>query len=106
MKRFAGDGRGREGGRAAGTPNKVTQSVREALEKLLLSPKALKQMAKDMEQLTPIQRLQMQEKLLSYVLPKLQQQQADLQVTETLPPPRRLTMEEAAELLRKLDEEY
>ena len=66
MKRYVGDGRGREGGRTAGTPNKVTHSARSALEKLLLSPKALKQMAKDLEQLTPFQRLQIQEKLFSY----------------------------------------
>lgn len=102
-KRFVGDGRGREGGRTAGTPNKVTHSARSALEKLLLSPKALKQMAKDLEQLTPIQRLQIQEKLFSYVLPKIQS--TELQIEE-LQPARRLTTKEAEELLNRLEKEY
>ena len=98
-----GDGRGREGGRTAGTPNKVTHSARSALEKLLLSPKALKQMAKDLEQLTPFQRLQIQEKLFSYILPKIQS--TELQIEE-LQPARRLTTKEAEELLKRLEEEY
>ena len=103
MKRYVGDGRGREGGRTAGTPNKVTHSARSALEKLLLSPKALKQMAKDLEQLTPIQRLQIQEKLFSYILPKIQS--TELQIEE-LQPARRLTTKEAEELLNRLEKEY
>lgn len=102
-KRFVGDGRGREGGRSVGTPNKVTQSARSALEKLLLSPKSLKQMAKDLEQLTPFQRLQIQERLFSYVLPKIQS--TELQIEE-LQPVRRLSKEEAAELWKRLEEEY
>ncbi|MBR5715449.1 MAG: hypothetical protein IKX59_02600 [Bacteroidales bacterium] len=104
MKRYAGDGRGREGGRAAGTPNKVTQSARNALEKLLLSPKALKQMAKDLEQLQPYQRLQIQEKLLAYVLPRIQS--TELQIEENFPPPRRLTENEAVELWQQMEETY
>ena len=103
MKRFVGDGRGREGGRTVGTPNKVTHSARSALEKLLLSPKSLKQMAKDMEQLTPFQRLQIQEKLFSYVLPKIQS--TELQIEE-LQPARRLTTKEAEELWKRLEEDY
>ena len=103
-KRFVGDGRGREGGRSAGTPNKVTQSARSALEKLLLSPKALKQMAKDLEQLQPYQRLQIQEKLLAYVLPRIQS--TELQIEENLPPARRLTTKEAEELWKRLEEDY
>ena len=103
MKRFVGDGRGREGGRTVGTPNKVTHSARSALEKLLLSPKSLKQMAKDMEQLTPFQRLQIQEKLFSYVLPKIQS--TELQIEERQPA-RRLTTKEAEEFWKHLEEDY
>ena len=105
-QRYEGDGRGREGGRSKGTPNKINQAAREALAKLVLSPKALRQMAKDMEALTPYQRVQMQEKLISYLLPKMASVEADLSAQVEDVTPRRLSMAEAAALLKHLEDEY
>lgn len=104
-QRYEGDGRGREGGRAKGTPNKINQAAREALAKLVLSPKALRQMAKDMEALTPYQRMQMQEKLISYLLPKMASVEADLSA-QVEAPARRLSPEEIQEYFKRLEEEY
>ena len=104
-QRYEGDGRGREGGRTKGTPNKINQAAREALAKLVLSQKALRQMAKDMEALTPFQRVQMQEKLISYLLPKMASVEADLSA-QVEAPARRLSPEEFRKLWAKMDEEY
>ena len=104
-QRYEGDGRGREGGRTKGTPNKINQAAREALAKLVLSPKALRQMAKDMEALTPFQRVQMQEKLISYLLPKMASVEADLSA-QVEAPASRLSPEEVRQLWAKMDEEY
>ena len=79
-QRYAGDGRGREGGRAKGTPNKATAAAKEALTKMLCSPRELKQMQQDMAALTPYQRLQIKERLFAYVMPKMASVEADVDV--------------------------
>jgi hypothetical protein len=58
------------GGRTKGTPNKVTSDLRAWITELLDSNR--KQITNDIESLEPHQRVIIFEKLMSYVLPKLQ----------------------------------
>ena len=66
MGRKKGDGRGRLGGRAQGTPNKITGSIKEWLRNVVNSNR--QQMEKDMKELKPRERLQVLEKLLPYIV--------------------------------------
>lgn len=71
MGRQKNDGRGRLGGRAKGTPNKATATIRDWLEGLLAGKMA--DVEADIKALkTPYERLKMFERLLSYVLAKPQ----------------------------------
>ena len=70
MARQKNDGRGRLGGRAAGTPNKVSGTLKEWLTSLI--DKNRKQIEKDLKGLSPKDRLQVIEKLMQYVIPKQQ----------------------------------
>ncbi|MCD8301527.1 MAG: hypothetical protein LUC44_00745 [Prevotellaceae bacterium] len=70
MARQKNDGRGRMGGRAKGTPNKVTSTLREWVSSLI--DKNRRQIERDLKELEPKDRLQMLEKLMQYVLPKQQ----------------------------------
>lgn len=76
MARLKNDGRGRLGGRAAGTPNKVSGTLREWLTSLIDKNRA--QIEKDLQDLEPKERLQMMEKLMQYVIPKQAAQQVKL----------------------------
>lgn len=76
MARQKNDGRGRLGGRAAGTPNKVSGTLKEWLTSLI--DKNRDQMEKDLQDLEPKERLQMMEKLMQYVIPKQAAQQVKL----------------------------
>ncbi|WP_303912043.1 hypothetical protein [Bacteroides mediterraneensis] len=76
MARQKNDGRGRLGGRAAGTPNKVSGTLKEWLTSLI--DKNRDQMEKDLQDLEPKERLQMIEKLMQYVIPKQAAQQVKL----------------------------
>ena len=68
--RTKGDGRGRFGGGKKGTPNKVTSSLREWVNALIDSNR--EQIESDLKELEPKDRLMVLERLLSYVLPKMQ----------------------------------
>lgn len=68
--RTKGDGRGRLGGRKKGTPNKVTSNLREWINALIDSNR--EQIESDLKELEPKDRLMVLERLLSYVLPKMQ----------------------------------
>lgn len=70
MPRKKNDGLGRLGGRAKGTPNKVTATVKEWL--IALIDKNRRQVERDLKALEPKERLQMIEKLMQYVVPKQQ----------------------------------
>lgn len=70
------DGRGRLGGRAAGTPNKVSGTLKEWITSLI--DKNRNQIEKDLQELEPKERLQMIEKLMQYVIPKQAAQQVKL----------------------------
>lgn len=76
MARQKNDGRGRLGGRAAGTPNKVSGTLKEWLTSLI--DKNRDQIEKDLQDLEPKERLQMMEKLMQYVIPKQAAQQVKL----------------------------
>ena len=58
------------GGRKKGTPNKVTSSLREWVNALIDSNR--EQIESDLKELEPKDRLMVLERLLSYVLPKMQ----------------------------------
>lgn len=76
MARQKNDGRGRLGGRTAGTPNKVSGTLKEWLTSLI--DKNRDQIEKDLQDLEPKERLQMIEKLMQYVIPKQAAQQVKL----------------------------
>lgn len=67
------------GGREPGTPNKLTGDMREKLQSLLNDN--IDRVQDDLDNLQPKDRLQVIEKLLSYVLPKLQAQSIDIDFT-------------------------
>lgn len=69
MARPRNDGRGRMGGRKKGTPNKAT-ALKVWVEELVNSNR--KQIALDLNELKPYERLKILERLLNYVLPKQQ----------------------------------
>ena len=58
------------GGRKKGTPNKVTSSLREWVNALIDNNR--EQIESDLKELEPKDRLMVLERLLSYVLPKMQ----------------------------------
>jgi hypothetical protein len=64
------------GGRSKGTPNKVTTDLRTWINELLDSNR--RQIAKDIKQLEPQQRVMIFEKLLSYAVPKMQSVEAKI----------------------------
>jgi hypothetical protein len=58
------------GGRQAGTPNKVTKELREALKNILHDE--IERIPEHLETLPPGERLQVLTKLIPYALPKVQ----------------------------------
>ena len=70
MARQKNDGRGRLGGRAKGTPNKVTTSVKEWLSELINANR--EQVEADLKKLKPRERLAVLEKFMQYVVPRQQ----------------------------------
>ena len=68
MARPKNDGKGRLGGRAKGTPNRVTATAKEWLTALI--DKNRHQIERDLKQLEPKERLHILEKLMQYVIPK------------------------------------
>lgn len=64
------DGKGRMGGRKAGTPNKVTGTVKEWITSIIDGNR--KQFEDDLEKLEPGERVRVISNLLQYVTPKMQ----------------------------------
>lgn len=64
------------GGRKAGTPNKVTGTLKEFIADLIDSNR--EQIEKDLKRLAPKDRLYILEKFVQYVIPKTQSMQADI----------------------------
>ena len=67
------------GGREPGTPNKLTGDMREKIQGILNDN--IDTVQNDLNKLKPKDRLLIIEKLLSYVLPKLQAQSIDIDFT-------------------------
>jgi len=63
-------------GRPKGTPNKITQDMRQWLSTVI--DKNRRQIERDLKPLEPKERLQMLEKLMQYVIPKQQAVSADV----------------------------
>ena len=70
MPRAKNDGRGRLGGRAKGTPNKTTSTVKEWLTELV--DKNRKQIEKDLKGMDPAERVKVFAQLLNFIVPKQQ----------------------------------
>lgn len=66
------------GGRCAGTPNKVTGTLKEFVASLIDQNRG--QIEKDLQELEPKDRLTILERLMGYVMPK--QTQSDVQVQD------------------------
>ena len=64
--------RAKTGGRAKGTANKVSSLTKSVIADLLDGYNRCGQMAKDFDALEPKERLLVAEKLMQYVLPKMQ----------------------------------
>lgn len=67
------------GGRAKGTPNKVTATVKDWISQLIDDNR--NQIEKDIKKLSPKDRLQVFERLMQYVIPKQQSVKADVDLT-------------------------
>jgi len=70
MPRARNDGRGRLGGRAKGTPNKTTSTVKEWLTQLVDANR--KQIEKGLKTMDPVERVKLFGQLLNYIVPKQQ----------------------------------
>lgn len=98
MARPRNDGKGRMGGRAKGTPNKVTGTVKEWLTDLIDRNRG--QIEADLQQLEPKERLAMLEKFMQYIVPK---PKTELSVTAGERNPNKpMTIEEAKRIISEL----
>lgn len=68
------------GGRKKGTPNKVTESTRHWIGRLIEDNKA--QIEEDLKALEPKERLQVLERFMQYTLPKMQSIQAKINLND------------------------
>lgn len=71
--------REKTGGRIKGTPNKTTTITKTVIASLLDTYNSSGMMSNDFAALEPKDRLLIAEKLMNYVMPKMQSQQIDLQ---------------------------
>ena len=71
------------GGRAKGTPNKTTTLTKQVISLLLSDYSDSGLMAQDFMELEPRDRFSMAEKLMNYVMPKMQSTAVDLNATVT-----------------------
>ena len=63
-------GRVKAGGRTTGTPNKITADVRNMVKSII--EENMGQLQQDIASLSPKDRVMVMEKLLQYVIPKIQ----------------------------------
>ena len=68
------------GGRTKGTPNRVTISLRKFVANLIDDNRG--QIKKDLKSLKPKERLVLLEKLMQYVLPKIQNVSAEVNINQ------------------------
>jgi hypothetical protein len=77
MARKKNDGKGRLGGRLAGTPNKVTADLKTWVASILDDGR--ERFVSDMENLEPAERVRVYTNLMNYVLPKQQAMSVEAQ---------------------------
>jgi hypothetical protein len=70
------------GGRKKGTPNKITTNVREAISSILDDYFLTEKAKQDMNDLDPKDRVTFVEKLIAYIVPKLQSTTMEVAVEE------------------------
>lgn len=70
---------GNPNGRPKGTPNKVTSEMKSWIQQLIDGNR--KQLEKDLKALDPAERWRVVEKLMSYVVPKMQSVEAKIDYT-------------------------
>lgn len=68
----------RYGGRTKGTPNKTTTATKEVISNLLTEYSNSGKMSDDFDSLAPKDRLAIAEKMMQYVMPKIQSVAVDL----------------------------
>lgn len=78
--RTKNDGKGRMGGRAKGTPNKTTATIRDWVQNLIDGNR--QQIEADLKQLQPKERVTTLVKLLDYVIPRMQSVSAKIDFNE------------------------
>lgn len=76
MPRQKNDGRGRLGGRAKGTPNKVTTDLKTWIASILDDGRG--RFVEDLGALQPIERVKIYVTLLNYIIPKQQAVEANV----------------------------
>lgn len=76
-------GKEKTGGRTKGTPNKVTEDLREKVSHILESQ--YETILKDLNKLEPKDRINIWIKLLEYALPKLQRSETKLKPSDNSP---------------------
>lgn len=79
MARQKNDGRGRLGGRAKGTPNKSTQTLKNWLSKVLDNQRET--FENDLKELLPEERVRLLSNLFGYIIPKQQALSIEEQIT-------------------------
>lgn len=70
------------GGRQKGTPNKTTQMNKRIISNLLADYSDSGLMAKDFLRLEPKDRMSIAEKLMQYVMPKMQSSSVDVSMSD------------------------
>ena len=73
---------GNPNGRPKGTPNKITQTLREWLSEVIDGNR--EQMVADLKALEPKERLQILERLMQYIIPKRVHNDEQIQAQQTL----------------------
>lgn len=102
MSRNKNDGKGRLGGRAKGTPNKITTDLKEWITEILKSGKEL--FAEHLNSLEPREYVKVYVGLLNYVVPKQQSVSVDAEAEiKQHEQDKILTKEELKELHRQLE---
>lgn len=71
-------GQPKTGGRVKGTPNKTTTFTKEAISNLINEYYESGKMSLDFSALDPKDRLQIAEKMMQYVMPKIQSVEVDI----------------------------
>ncbi len=74
--------RKKTGGRQKGTPNKTTGVTKKVISDLLDHYNTSGKMVKDFDQLNPKDRITIAEKLMQYVMPKMQSTSVDMSLND------------------------